>query len=169
MASLRETFYPVLFLRLIIWLCGFIHPLSPPYPIPLPPTLPLILSLALCKHLTGPHRGQDTHSALRGTRTRRTLLFGNQGEAQADKPVGGRGTAAGWVLTEESGQAVPQSGPPRDGATNRLMALCILYINAALVSTPEDSLSGYHPRRLTFCLPLISLLCRVHHANCRAG
>ena len=57
------------------------------------------------------------------------MLFGNQGEAQADKPVGGRGTAAGWVLTEESGQAVPQSGPPRDGATNPLMALCILYIN----------------------------------------
>ena len=56
------------------------------------------------------------------------MLFGNQGEAQADKPVGGRGTAAGWVLTEESGQAVPQSGPPRDGATNPLMSLLPLLL-----------------------------------------
>ena len=48
LASLRETFYPALFLRLVIRLFGFVHPLSPPYPIPLPPPLPLILSHALC-------------------------------------------------------------------------------------------------------------------------
>ena len=49
------------------------------------------------KHPTGPHRGKDTHSAhsvLRGTRTRGNLLFGDQGEAQAGKPVRRQGDSS---------------------------------------------------------------------------
>ena len=46
------------------------------------------------KHPTGPHRGKDTHSALRGTRKRGTLLFGDQGEAQAGKPVWRQGDSS---------------------------------------------------------------------------
>ena len=45
-------------------------------------------------HLTGPHRGQDTHSELRGTRTRGNLLFGDQREAQAGKPVWRQGDSS---------------------------------------------------------------------------
>ena len=89
-------------------------------------------------HPTGPHRGQDTHSQLRSTRTKGNLLFGDQREAQVASLCRGRGTVAGCCLTEESGQAVPHSGPPRDGVPNPLTALCIAYVPAALVSTPGD-------------------------------
>ena len=81
------------------------------------------------EHPTGPHRGQDTHSELRGTRTKGNLLFGDQREVQADKSVWRQGNLAGRVLTEEGGQAVPHSGPPRDGAPDPLTALCILYVS----------------------------------------
>ena len=69
---------------------------------------------------------------------------------------GGRGTVAGCCLTEESGQAVPHSGPPRDGAPNPLTALCIVYVPAALVSTPGD------PSRDTIPGDLLSVYLSLH-------
>ena len=46
------------------------------------------------EHPIGPRGGQDTHSELRGTRTRGNLLFGDQREAQAGKPVWRQGDSS---------------------------------------------------------------------------